>query len=571
MRAATRAILAVGIVMILAGGRLQAAPVRILVFSGLVGFRHASIPDGISAIRAIGAQRGWTVDASEDPAVFTDAGLRGYDVVVWNNSCGNDDTREILAPAQKTAFERYLHSGKGTMGIHCSSCAGTAGPGDWTWFNDMFGAINTGHPAGTLQFQTARLSVENRSHPSTRHLPATWPVKDEWFYYNRSPRPDVTVLLSLDEKSYQPGNAMGDHPIAWCRNYKGGRVFYTGIGHMSENYADPNFLKHLEGGLQWAAGLPDSGTVDPTLPSPGMILDLDADKGLTLEEGDRVAGWRSQASFRARDFLKNDAGRTVPGSGRPTLKRSVAALRGHNSLSFRSQELVNQDEDAFDGLTQGQGYTWIAVMAPYAQVIGEPNVNVFFGNLRNGQMYEGLWGAFDDDGTLWCGSRNGITFGRWNADNPKVSGPYLEPGGFRVLAARMGAGSGTVRIEMFVDAPGAPVASAAFPVNAAANPSRMAVGTERDAKEHPGMESFDGEIARFLIYDRPLSDAELAGAFAALRAVYFTAPTGIHPGGSFRATPRILGRKDALGRSWRHLPNRLNWGEIRNTDRSFCN
>ena len=46
------------------------------------------------------------------------------------------------------------------------------------------------------------------------------------------------------------------------------------------------------------------------------------------------------------------------------------------------------------------------------------------------------------------------------------------------------------------------------PVNPKANPSKMAVGQERDATNHPGKESFHGEIARFLIFERPLSDKE---------------------------------------------------------------
>ena len=48
----------------------------------------------------------------------------------------------------------------------------------------------------------------------------------------------------------------------------------------------------------------------------------------------------------------------------------------------------------------------------------------------------------------------------------------------------------------------------------------MAVGQERDAIQHPGHESFDGEIARLLIWQRPLDDAELAAAVAHLRQRY---------------------------------------------------
>ena len=65
-----------------------------------------------------------------------------------------------------------------------------------------------------------------------------------------------------------------------------------------------------------------------------------------------------------------------------------------------------------------------------------------------------------------------------------------------------------------------PVASADFPVKAGGNPSRMAIGQERDAIQHPGRESFDGEIARFLIWERPLSDKELEKVMSELRKSY---------------------------------------------------
>jgi hypothetical protein len=48
----------------------------------------------------------------------------------------------------------------------------------------------------------------------------------------------------------------------------------------------------------------------------------------------------------------------------------------------------------------------------------------------------------------------------------------------------------------------------------------MAIGQERDATNHPGHESFDGELARFLMWDRPLTDHELEAAFSALKESY---------------------------------------------------
>lgn len=259
---------------------------------------------------------------------------------------------------------------------------------------------------------------------------------------------------------------------------------------------------------------------EPVLPARGLVIDLDAAKGLLLEDGARVARWTSQATGE-HGFVKRDEGRKESGSGRPTLRKAVPELGGRPALVFRHQELVCLDEDAFDGLSTGKGLTWIALLAVHEQRVGLVDVNSFFGNLRNrGGKFEGVWGCLNDDNTPWWGVRNGVSFGRFDANNPKLSGPRLESGRFHLLAGRMGAGAGTVKLEFFVDT-ARPVAVGEVAVNPAANPSRMAVGQERDAIEHPGHESFDGELARFLVWERPLDGRELAAALEVLRAAYF--------------------------------------------------
>ena len=256
------------------------------------------------------------------------------------------------------------------------------------------------------------------------------------------------------------------------------------------------------------------------LPSAALILDLDAEKGVKLEEGDRVVAWANQARGTvAKDFVKRDEGRKEAGSGQPTLVKDIAGLGGKAALDFRQQELVCMDEDAFDGLITGKGHTWIAVISVHEQRVGLKDVNSFFGNLRNGEKYEGVWGCLNDDNTPWWGVRNGITFGRFDVNNPQVLGPKLETDKFHLLAGRMAAGIGTVALELFVNSP-VSAAKGEAPVSVKANASRMAVGQERDAIQHPGVESFDGQLARFLIWERPLDDKELAAAFATLAAAY---------------------------------------------------
>ncbi len=261
--------------------------------------------------------------------------------------------------------------------------------------------------------------------------------------------------------------------------------------------------------------------VQAQLVERGLILDLDADKSVEVEDGNRVVKWTNQVErFAARDFVQQDQGRRTPGAGRPTWKKSVATINGHGTVVFRRQELINHDEDAFDALITGKGYTWLAVMCADEQVKQLKDVNSVFGNLKSGGNYEGIWGNLTDDNRVWIGSRNAITFGRWDKNNPMVVAPKpLETGRYYVVVGRMGSGTGNVTIELFINSPHA-AAQRSFPVNPKADSSKMAVGQERDATNHPGKESFGGELARLLIYQRPLSDAELAKTIGHLKKTY---------------------------------------------------
>ena len=214
---------------------------KILVFSKTAGFRHDSIPNGIAAIRQLGTSNGFAVDATEDAAAFTTANLAQYDAVVWLSTTG-----DVLDDTQQAAFESYIRGGGGYVGIHAAADTEYA----WAWYGNLVGAWFDSHPA----IQQARINVEDRSNASTAHLPPTWTRTDEWYNYRTNVRATAKVLASLDESSYTGGNMSGDHPITWCKNYDGGRAWYTGLGHTQESYADPDFTAMLLGGIKVAAG-----------------------------------------------------------------------------------------------------------------------------------------------------------------------------------------------------------------------------------------------------------------------------------------------------------------------------
>ena len=73
----------------------------------------------------------------------------------------------------------------------------------------------------------------------------------------------------MDESTYaeDDGNTTDDdHPISWCQRYDGGRSWYTGMGHTQASFSEADFLKHLLGGLEVAAGVVQTTTTAATGP-----------------------------------------------------------------------------------------------------------------------------------------------------------------------------------------------------------------------------------------------------------------------------------------------------------------
>jgi cytochrome c len=216
--------------------------VRVRIFSKTAAYRHAAIPVAVAAIVHLGAEHGYLVDATEDAGAFTDANLARYRAVAFVVTTG-----DVLDVAQQAAFERFIRAGGGFAGVHSASDTEYG----WAWYGQLVGAYFRGHPS----VQPAVVRIEDTRHPSTVSLPANWKRTDEWYDFRTNPRQAVHVLATVDESTYSGGGMGADHPIAWCHAFDGGRSWYTAMGHAAENYADANFLLHLEGGIETVAGI----------------------------------------------------------------------------------------------------------------------------------------------------------------------------------------------------------------------------------------------------------------------------------------------------------------------------
>lgn len=217
----------------------KALPVNILLYSKTKAFRHECIEVGREALQRYFLPYGISMTMTEDSSVFTAEGLKAFDVVMFFQTTGN-----VLDSAQEIAFQNFIKSGKGYVGVHAASDTEY----NWPWYGQLVGTYFDNHP----DVQEHVIEKVDTSHMSCKHLPARWKRVDECYNFKFLPN-NVNVLLTADESTYQGGQHGNIHPMSWYHTYDGGRSFYTALGHTVESYLDTLFLEHVRQGVVWAS------------------------------------------------------------------------------------------------------------------------------------------------------------------------------------------------------------------------------------------------------------------------------------------------------------------------------
>ena len=242
--------------LLLSATQARPAPPRVLMVSYSAGYQHNVV------------RRPASGELSTAERVVTDLGRRsgGFEV---SHVSTRDDLEQLTAtsvrahrailffttgelPMAATVREvifQAVRDGGGFVGVHSATD---------TWYTiaeyrELLGGSFDGHP----WHQRARLIVEDRTHPATRHLGDALEINDEIYQFRDWSRSSVHVLLRLDPRSVDVGRGKrsdGDYALAWTKAYGRGRVIYTALGHEPGVWADGRFQAHLRGAIQWALG-----------------------------------------------------------------------------------------------------------------------------------------------------------------------------------------------------------------------------------------------------------------------------------------------------------------------------
>jgi type 1 glutamine amidotransferase len=346
----------------------------VLVYSETTGFRHDHIPHTIKAIQDLGIEHGFNVDVYDPqlPSVSLPTSpflsletLSKYETIVFESTVGHNPG-PLDPVTERPVFEAYMHAGGGYVGIHGAADSARGAPANqWSWYGNLVGGWFVNHPNGQSGFGHCgsclhvEVITEDDEHPATRHLDREWSIVDELYNFDRPPRADVHTLQSLNEATYQrslnSGNAAnvpltlmgGDHPIAWCQNWDGGKAFSQILGHARWLYYDRDYMRIILGGIETTADRRDANC-SSYRETRLLIADLAAAGSIAPDAATAANALldAAQASYLAKEF--RDAERTLDDLGDLAERRSTGTFAARAELERQADELEEWMDDLRD-------------------------------------------------------------------------------------------------------------------------------------------------------------------------------------------------------------------------------
>ena len=214
------------------------------------GGQHGGFTDaGLRWLAAEGAKGNFSITEINNARNITEAYLSQFSLVIQLDFPPYTWPKEA-----EDAFVKYIEEGHGGwIGFHHATLLGEFdGYPMWQWFSDFMGGVRFKNYIAPLANGT--LIVEDKQHPVMKDVPASFVVPDdEWYTYDKSPRPNVHVLANVDESSYAPASdiKMGDHPVVWVNESKKARNVYFQIGHSSKLYETEGFTTMFRTAINW--------------------------------------------------------------------------------------------------------------------------------------------------------------------------------------------------------------------------------------------------------------------------------------------------------------------------------
>jgi len=194
---------------------------------------------GAHVVKAMLEEEGFSVRLENTTRAFADPAISELSLVVPIFTMSKIEKDEVAN------LEQAVRGGVGLGGYH-------GGMGDAfreaVDYQFMCGGQWVAHPGNVIDY---RVNITRRDDPVMAGID-DFDYRSEQYYMHVDPSVEVlaTTTFSGAHAPWIEGVVM---PVAWKRRHGAGRVFYSSLGHVANEFEVPEMRTILKRGLLWAA------------------------------------------------------------------------------------------------------------------------------------------------------------------------------------------------------------------------------------------------------------------------------------------------------------------------------
>lgn len=182
---------------------------------------------------------GFAVTIEGTTEAFADAELGRYDLIIPAITMSRIEREEL------TNLLAAVRAGSGLAGFHGLMCDTFRNEPDYQF---MTGGQWVAHPGNIIDYQ---VNISAPDDPIMAGI-GDFPYRSEQYYMHFDPSVEVLATTTFSGDVFEEINGVV-MPVVWKRRYGKGRVFYSSLGHVAEEFQVPQMRTIFERGALWAA------------------------------------------------------------------------------------------------------------------------------------------------------------------------------------------------------------------------------------------------------------------------------------------------------------------------------
>ncbi len=194
---------------------------------------------GANIVAGMLREHDFEVDIENTTEAFADPALKDLDLIVPIYTMSTIEREEL------TSLCAAVESGVGLGGYHGGMCDAFRNEVEYQF---MTGGQWVAHPGNIIDFT---VNITRDDDPVVAGV-GDFPYRSEQYYMHVDPSNEVlaTTRFTGEHCWWIEGVEI---PVVWKRHHGKGRVFYSALGHVADEFQVPQMKEILKRGLLWAA------------------------------------------------------------------------------------------------------------------------------------------------------------------------------------------------------------------------------------------------------------------------------------------------------------------------------